>query len=416
MSESATAVTPMTGMSGGAGSEILREVSSRAEHLLEAVKVMLADAAWAPSRLGQAANLLTGDGELGSVWFVLGGFALLVAIGLGAANAAKVLVRPVRVGLAEARPQQASAWAILILRAALVETAPPLVFAAVMATLGPALFGAKGLIFAGTDIFRATAAALLSDATIAWLVAKLVTLPFAPRRPHLRLLPIGDVAAVWGVRVIRRLILIGAGSWLVAEALYMTWVGHGIARLIVIAGTVAIAVYALDALVKMRPRLTGFARLWNKIAAISVFGLGITWIIGLLLDVEAHFGKVLATLAILAALPLADGMLLVLYRSLVRRFAGVPRRTRAVFMPAGADEAEEMRRVEQPIDEAEQAAAAVELERTQDDFAAVLHEASCVALASSPCCCSARPGRSTSSACSGRARRAPSSAGSSTRS
>src|SRR5687767_14182159 len=130
MSESATAVTPMTGMSGGAGSELLREVSSRAEHLFDALKVLFADAAWAPSRLDQAANLLTGDGELGSVWFVLGGFAFLVLAGLGAASAAKALLRPVRRRLAEARPQQASAWTILLLRAALIETAPPLVFAA----------------------------------------------------------------------------------------------------------------------------------------------------------------------------------------------------------------------------------------------------------------------------------------------
>ena len=80
-----------------------------AERAVSTVAGIAADAAQAPSRLGQAAALLTGDGQLGSLWQVMAPFAGLL---LGAASVALAihrLLQPRRRALAAPRTEYPSA-------------------------------------------------------------------------------------------------------------------------------------------------------------------------------------------------------------------------------------------------------------------------------------------------------------------
>jgi hypothetical protein len=61
-----------------------------AERAVRTVAEIAADAAQAPSRLGHATDLLTGDGQLGSLWQVMAPFAGLL---LGAAGVALTVHR-----------------------------------------------------------------------------------------------------------------------------------------------------------------------------------------------------------------------------------------------------------------------------------------------------------------------------------
>jgi len=75
-----------------------------AERAVSTVAEIAADAAQAPNRLGQAGALLTGDGQLGSLWEVM---APLVGLLLGAAGVALAVHRvlqPQRSALAAFRP------------------------------------------------------------------------------------------------------------------------------------------------------------------------------------------------------------------------------------------------------------------------------------------------------------------------
>jgi moderate conductance mechanosensitive channel len=137
---------------------------------------------------------------------------------------------------------------------------------------------------------------------------------------------------------------------------------------------VAIGILCLRALAHMTRR-THFERIWRHLAVFSVFGLVVTWTLGLLLDVAPPIGRVLGTLAILAAMPLADGMIRLLLHRVKRRLAAVVAPPRRIFMPDADGDAESLHAIEKPLDRAELAVVAAETDRSLDALIRVMHDA-----------------------------------------
>ena len=99
-----------------------------AERAVSTVAGIAADAAQAPSRLGHAAALLTGDGQLGSLWHVMAPFAGLL---LGAASVALAihrLLQPRRRALAAFRPTSAASFGLGLLHSLLLDVAPAVTY------------------------------------------------------------------------------------------------------------------------------------------------------------------------------------------------------------------------------------------------------------------------------------------------
>src|SRR5258706_5129003 len=96
----AAAPEPLTGFGmRGAFPDAMSMINAKAQGLAEATRMMLADAAEAPGRAGQAASLLTGNGEIGTIGFVLAAAAAWLAVSLLAALAVRRLLRPARARL-----------------------------------------------------------------------------------------------------------------------------------------------------------------------------------------------------------------------------------------------------------------------------------------------------------------------------
>ena len=356
-------------------------VGSQLQTIADATAAMFDDAAAAPGRLAEAARLLTGDGANGSVASVLAAAAGAIALALLLALAVRHALRPVRVRLNSVVPETAERTAALVLQALIVDAAPAAFYVAAGLTLDHFLFGPKGRIFIGTEVFRMVTSALIVNSAVAWVIAVLLQLPIAAKRPALRLWPLDDAQAKRGRTFVHRVVGIATGAWLLAESLFLMWLGDGVPRLILIAAAAAIGLLCLRALSRLRNRFHGFMWFWHKLAVISVFGLFLTWSLGLLLIDEPPFGRVLATLGILMAMPLLDDVSGLVLARIRRRMAGDTAPTRRIYMPkAGEGDVEELRPIEQPLDDAARAAVAVETGRALDDFTSVLHGAFCTVL------------------------------------
>jgi len=104
-----------------------------AERAVSTVAGIAADAAQAPSRLGHAAALLTGDGQLGSLWQVMAPFAGLL---LGAASVALAihrLLQPRRRALAAFRPTSVASFGLGLLHSLLLDVSPAVTYACLAA-------------------------------------------------------------------------------------------------------------------------------------------------------------------------------------------------------------------------------------------------------------------------------------------
>jgi small-conductance mechanosensitive channel len=356
-------------------------VGAKIQAIADATVAMFADAAAAPGRLAEAGRLLTDNGALGSPATVLAAAAGALLAALLLAMAVHRLLRPARLRLRNLVPETAERMASLVLQGLVIDLAPTAVYLAAGLTLDHVLFGPHGRVFVGTEVFRMVTSAVIINSAVAWLIAVLLLLPIAAKRPNLRLLPIDDPQAKWARNFVRRVVVTGAASWLLAESLFLVWLGDGVPRLILIAAAAAIGVFWLRALSRLRHRFTGFMWFWHKLAAVSVFALFLTWTLGLLLDDQPPFHRVIATLAILMAMPLLDDIGIVVLGRLKRRMEGNRVATRRIYVPkAGEGDAEELGAVEQPLDDAAQAAVALEVDRALDAFVAVLHSAICTAL------------------------------------
>jgi small-conductance mechanosensitive channel len=361
--------------------DVVSMVTAKFQAIADATVAMVDDAAAAPGRLAEAGRLLTGNGALGSPAAVLGAAVAAVGAALLLSMAVHHLLHPARVRLRTLVPETAERTLMLVLQALIIDAVPPAVFLAAGLTLDHVLFGPRGRVFVGTEVFRMVTSALIINAAVAWLIAIILQLPIAPKRPALRLLPLDDEQAKRARNFVRRVVVTAAASWLLAEGLFLVWLGDGVPRLILIAAAAAIGVFWLRALSRLRHRFTGFMWFWHKLAVISVFALFVTWCLGLLLDDQPPFHRVVATLAILMAMPLLDDISIVVLGRLKRRMAGDRAPTRLIYMPkAGEGDAEELKAIERPLDDTAQAAVTAEVDRALDAFIVVLHHAFCTVL------------------------------------
>src|SRR6516162_5885182 len=121
----------------------------------------------APSRLSEAAALLTADGRVGTLWQVTAPFAGLLLGAIAAALAVHHLLKPQRRVLAILRPSSAAPFALGLLRSLLVDTAPLAVYGCVAAGGSFLLFWDHGLVFSGTETFQRVASLIISTSVVA---------------------------------------------------------------------------------------------------------------------------------------------------------------------------------------------------------------------------------------------------------
>jgi hypothetical protein len=124
----------------------------------------------------------------------------------------------------------------------------------------------------------------------------LLSLPLAADRPGLRSVPLDDLEAAAVRRFIGQVVALGAASWTVAMSLYLTRIGEGLPRLLLILAGLVICTISLRALARIRSRLSGFGRIWHILAVFSVFGLGAAWIVQLLFGGRPPLRPILLTL------------------------------------------------------------------------------------------------------------------------
>jgi moderate conductance mechanosensitive channel len=346
-----------------------------AERAVSTISALAADAAQAPSRLGNIARLLTADGKLGTVWQVTLPFAGLLLGSIGAALFISRLLAPQRKALSAFRPSGPASFAMGMLRSTLVDAAPVVAFAAIAAGGSFLLFWDRGLIFSGTGTFRMVASTIISMSVSAWLAVVLLSLPLAADRPGLRSVPLDDQEAAAVRRFIGQVVALGAASWTVAMSLYLTWIGEGLPRLLLILAGLVICTISLRALARIRPRLSGFGRIWHILAVFSVFGLGAAWIVQLLFGGRPPLRPILLTILVLAALPAADGIAALLLDRLKQRLVRTGKASRRIYAPAADLKDEELAAVEKPLDHAEREAIGREMVRSAGALERVEQEA-----------------------------------------
>ena len=341
-----------------------------ANELWAAVKAMLLDAAHAPSLTHQAASLLTNDGELGSVTWVLACLAITVLMALGGAALVHRLLARERRRLTLVEVDRASKGILLGFEGLLVDLLPPAAYLLGCGVLYNLFFSASGFVFVATDVFQGFADAFFQSSTIGWAAYVILSQPFAAERPNLRLVPLDDGEARRARRILARIIATAMVPWIVAQALFYLWFGDGLPHLIIITDSLVVGFMCLRALYNLRPFLHGFARYWHSLAVLSVFGLGATWILGVLLLPMPPFDRVLGTLVVLGAMPAFDSIVALMLRQLRARLLHRRRAERLIFVPG--DEGEPLQPVAQPT---EAPRGSVEQDRAIDAFTQVLHYA-----------------------------------------
>jgi hypothetical protein len=161
-----------------------------AERAVATVAGIAADAAQAPSRLGHASALLTGDGQLGRLWQVMAPFASLLLSAAGVALAVHHLLQSQRRALAAFRPASVAPFALGLLRSLLVDVAPAATYAGLAAGGSFLFFWDRGFVFTGTETFQRVASLIISTSVAAWLLIVILSLPLAVSRPGLRCVPL----------------------------------------------------------------------------------------------------------------------------------------------------------------------------------------------------------------------------------
>jgi small-conductance mechanosensitive channel len=354
------------------GFAALGDAAKRAVSQLTSVA---ADAVQAPSRLNQAAALLTADGRVGTLWQVTAPFGGLLLGAMAVALAVHYLLKSQRRVLAALRPSSAAHFALGLLRSLVVDTAPLAAYGCVAAAGSFLLFWDHGLVFSGTETFQTVASLIISTSIVAWLLIVVVGVPLAVGRPGLRCVPLDDREAAAIRRFIRRVVALGAASWIIGVSLYLSWVGEGLPRLLLVLVGLVICAMSLRALARIRVRFSGFARTCHRLAGFSVIGLTVIWSVALLSGRLPPFWPVLLSIMILAGLPAGDGMTALLLdrlRQILIRGRQAPRR---IFSPSGDPDEEALAAVERPLDQAEQEAIHTEMARSADGLIAVVRQA-----------------------------------------
>lgn len=346
-----------------------------AERTVSAVAALAADAAQAPSRLGNAAALLTDDGKLGTLWQVIAPFSGVLLGAIVVALAVNRQLTPQRKALAALRPSSAVPFALGLLRSLLVDTAPIAAYACLAGGGSFLLFWDHGLVFSGTETFQMVASLIVSTSVVAWLLIVVLSLPLAIARPGLRCVPLDDREAAAIRRFMGRIVALGAASWITGVSLYLSWVGAGFPRLLLILVGLVICAMSLRALARIRSRFSGFARMCHKLAGFGVIGLTVIWSVALLSGRLPPFWPVLLSIMILAGLPAADGMAALLLDRLKQRLVRTGEASRRIYAPAADLEDEELAAVEKPLDQAEREAIGREMVRSAAALERVEQEA-----------------------------------------
>jgi len=154
-----------------------------AERAVSQLTSVAADAVQAPSRLSQAAALLTADGRVGTLWQVTAPFGGLLLGGMAVALAVRHLLKPQRRALATLRPSSAARFALGLLRSLVVDAAPLAAYGCVAAAGSFLLFWDHGLVFSGTETFQTVASLIISTSIVAWLLIVVLGVPLAVGRP-----------------------------------------------------------------------------------------------------------------------------------------------------------------------------------------------------------------------------------------
>jgi small-conductance mechanosensitive channel len=346
-----------------------------AEHAVTTVAALAADAAQTPSRLGHAAALLTADGRIGNLWQVMAPFAGLLLGAITVAFAVHLVLEPQRRALAALRPSSAASFALGLLLSLLADTAPLVAYACFAGGGSFLLFWDRGLVFSGTETFRMVASLIISTSVVAWLLIVILSLPLAVGRPGLRCVPLDDREVTAIRRFIGRIVGLGAASWIIGVSLYLSWVGQGFPRLLLVLTGLAICVMSLRALARIRSQLHGFGRMCHRLAEFAVIGLAVIWSVALLSGGLPPFWPVLLSIMILAGLPAADGMAALLLDRLKQRLVRTGKASRRIYAPAADLEDEELAAVEKPLDHAEREAIGREMGRSAGALKRVEQEA-----------------------------------------
>src|SRR5215472_3610024 len=343
-----------------------------AERAVSTVAAIAADAAQAPGRLDHAGALLTGDGQLGSLWQVMAPFAGLLLGAAGVALAVHRLLQSQRSALAAFRPASVAPFALGLLRSLLVDVAPAATYGGLAAGGTFLFFWDRGLVFTGTETFQKVASLIISTSVVAWLLIVVLSLPLAVSRPGLRYAPLSDRKAAEVRRFILRIVSLGAVSWITVVSLYLSWVGDGLPRLVLVVVGLVIGATSLHALGRIRSRFNGFAKMCHKLARFGVIGLTAIWCIALLSRRLPPFWPVLLSVIILAGLPAADGMAALLLDRLKRQLSHSGPALRRIFTPSDDPEAEELTALVKPLDQVEQGAVRAELAGSVSDLTAIV--------------------------------------------
>jgi small-conductance mechanosensitive channel len=328
------------------------------------ISALAADVLQVPARFGQAVRLLTADGALGSLWDVLLPFVFLLCAAAAAAGLAFLALAGARRQLRAALPEAGLPFVGALLRAALVDAAPAAAFVAVATVGNGVLFSLNGLMFSGTDTFRAIAGMVISTIAVAWFAFIGLSLPLAARRPGLRLFPIGDADALMLGRFIRCVVIFVAASWIVASGLYYAWIGEGLPRLIMVATGLIACGMCVHGLARIGRRLGGFGRVWAVLAIGAAIGLVAIWVISLLSGGYPPFEELLLTVLILVGVPAADGMAALLIERIRTRLQTRTALRRMIFVPSPDTGEDALEGVEQPVGDAERRAIEEELSRS----------------------------------------------------
>jgi small-conductance mechanosensitive channel len=265
--------------------------------------------------------------------------------------------------------------------ALLVDVAPAATYLVVGLLLERVLFLDDGLLFTATEPFRMVAGSLLTDTAVAWLAIDILSVPLAVDRAAQRLVPLDNVDAAATRRFLRFIIGFGAGSWIVAESLFFVWLGDGVPRLILISAAAVVTAACLRRLSQLRPRLRRVGQLWGVVALVSLPVLFVTWVLGLVLQGEPPFTRVIGSLVILAALPAANGIVRMLLRAIQPRLARNEMPVRTIYAPSAAGDEAELQVVEMPIDSVDQAATAREVNQSVETLTKVMEDAASWGLA-----------------------------------
>jgi small-conductance mechanosensitive channel len=301
--------------------------------LWSAIKAMVADAMRAPGMRHQAATLLTNHGELGSVGWVLFCLVAMLLVAFTGAMAVHWLLGHERRRLAQATVDRASKGILLGLEGVVLDLLPPAAFLLGSGLLYNLCFTAHGLIFPGTEVFLGFANAFIQSSTVGWAAFVILSQPFAAERPNLRMVPIDDEDARRARAILARIIATAMVPYIIAEGLYYLWFGDGLPHLIIITMSLVVGYMCLRALHQLRPHLKGFARYWHSLAVLSVFGLGATWVLGVLLLPIPPFDRVLGTLIVLAAMPAFDSVIGLALHQVKNRLLRRTTAQRMIFVP-----------------------------------------------------------------------------------